>query len=371
MIALGNNTYRTLDDKFYLGNTQIGKVYLGNTLIYPEEQIIIGGITIDTNYHSLDGYVYDIGYSSTKNTRFECCFIPDSQNSRGFFGTQHDNKFTPSYTYYLSQDNQSRGTKVGTSESYDNYNVNVLLNSGDVQYTTIQKNSSSWNSLIANNPNGYKNYNNYTKFSLVKGNNLFSFRYGGEADAGSKGENNISASIQIKKPYVIGFDDINNNKRVYAKAGSLGKYYYILNNEQIPQDIQTVINNAQVLDNTSVFSDSANSGNIWINGINARIANPNIRRPYDSLNHTLDDDIIYYIESGNIGFIYMIIWESGNNAKTLYTQHYDQNTNKVLIYKYIQVSDGQGGWKFQDADPNTGEVPVDEIIYPFYRCIPV
>ena len=50
MIALGNNIYRTLDNKFYLGNTQIGKVYLGETLIYPEEKIIIGGVDIDTSY---------------------------------------------------------------------------------------------------------------------------------------------------------------------------------------------------------------------------------------------------------------------------------------------------------------------------------
>ena len=133
-----------------------------------------------------------------------------------------------------------------------------------------------------------------------------------------------------------------------------------------------MLNGASTLSSNSTFSNDKSGGNIWINAINREIPNPNVKRPYDSVSHTFDDDLIYYNDSGNIGFIYMIIWESGNNPKTLYTQHINSSAvGDVVIYKYVQISDGQGGWKFQDPDPNTGEVPVDEVIYPFYRFQPV
>lgn len=381
MIVLNNNIYRTLDNKFYLGNTPIGKVYLGNILIYPEEQITIGGITIDISYHSLNGNMFDLGYAPTKNTRYELCFhAPKSlPNSLDIIGTQHDNKFINKYIYYNGADG-TRGNIVGTSDSYTNYKVNIIDNNAS-SYSEIEKGGTDWNNLIANNTRGYKNYNNQTKFcvSLSTENNQkkFYFRYGGNQDSGSYGDTAISSMIVADKPYVIGFDDIavgnSTDKRFYAGSGKLGQYYYKFNNLDIPKEVSYMVNNAISLNNSSIFNNDAtiSGGNIWLNAINARIANPNIQRPYDTINHTFDSDLIYYSNTSNMGFLYMFIWESGNNAKTLYTQHYDPNTSNVLIYKYIQVSDDKGGWKFRDADPNTGEVPVDEIIYPFYRCVPV
>lgn len=370
MIALGNNIYRTLDDKFYLGTQQIGKVYLGENLIYPENQTVIGGITIDTDYNSLNGNVFDLGYAPTKNTRFECCFIPDDVSStRAFFGTSHDDKFNYRYRYYLdANDSSARGNPVTSTstDTYIYYNVKVKNNGS---YVTVTKNSSTWNNDYVGN-NGYANYNAYTKFHLIKGSTKFSLRYGGEQHT-SQGENDKPTSMTAGKPYVIGLDDFSGTKKWYTGSGKFGKYYYVLNNEEIPQNVQNMLRGASTLSSNSTFSDNKSGGNIWINAVNREISNPNVKRPYDNVNHTFDNDLIYYNESGNIGFIYMIIWESGGK-KTLYTQHKNSSAvGDVLIYKYVQVSDGQGGWKFKDPDPNTGEVPVDEIIYPFYRFQPV
>ena len=376
MIALGNNIYRTLDDKFYLGTQQIGKVYLGENLIYPKEKIIIGGIDIDTTYHSMDGNMFDLGYSPTKNTRFEFCFIPDNINdSMSLFGTQHDDKCDGRYTYLLTGDNKDTRelSPIGgnpKSSNYRTHNVNVKPNNTNT-YTTIVKDTSSnstWSTSYVGT-NGYTNYNAGTLFSLIKGRNLFSFRYGGSQHT-SEGENTISENMYARKSYVVGLDDLDSTKKWYAFSGYYGKYYYVLNNKAVDANVSNKINKKKASLGAS-FSNSSSGGNIWLNSINARIPNPNVRRPYDTTNHTFDDDLIYYNNTTNAGFVYMIIWESGG-AKTLYTQNYDANrTPRLLINKYVQVSDGQGGYKFNDPDPNTGKVVPDEIIYPFYRCIPV
>lgn len=363
MIAFGNNIYRTLNDKFYLGTQQIGKVYKGTDLIYPEE-IDIKGIKIDTSFNSLNGNIFDLGYVPTKNTRFECCFYLDVANkSRAFFGTSHDNKFVPKYRYY--NNNGSQGNSVGNSSEYTNYDVKVKIGS-NTTYSTIEKNSTSWNDLVANNTRGYANYKNETKFHVIYGTNSFSFRYGGQQDA-SSGENTRGFNLGAGKPCVIGFDDFSSTEKWYTGSGFLGKYYFELNGENVPSDVTTMLNNASKI--TTTFSTTDSGGNLWLNAINREIPNPNVRRPY--ANNSFDDDLIYYNESGNIGFVYMIIWESGNNPKTLYTQHKNSAAaGDVVIYKYVQISDGQGGYKFRDADPITGEVSIDEIIYPFYRFIP-
>lgn len=385
MIALGNNEYRTLDQKMYIGNQQVGKVYLGETLIYPEEKIIIGGITIDVNYHSLDGNMFDLGYAPTKNTRFEFCCIPDSvSTAMAFFGTQHDNKCDGRYTYLLTGDNKdTRANSAigGNPQGSDYRNYNVKVESSNNSYTEITKDTSSnstWSTQYVGN-NGYANYNDRTKFCLMRGNHggntEFSFRYGGTQNT-SSGENWKSIVLERKKPFVVGLDDYTDsqgtNTKWYGTKGKYGRYYYILNNETIPSDVDSLLANGNLLSSTSTYSSDKSGGNIWLNAINIRIPNPNVSRPYDKNNYTFDEDLIYYSDTTNAGFVYMIIWEVGG-PKTLYTQNYDENRagSKVLINKYVQISDGQGGYKFRDPDPNTGEVPVDEIIYPFYRCKPV
>lgn len=122
MIAFNNNIYRTINDKFYLGNKQIGKVYLGTTLIYPEQtqeqENVIEGHKLEGI--RLGGNVYDTGIAPTKNTTVEICF-ENKQNTIGpngftVFGTHHDiyyGKGGGNSMYDSTGDNENWKTKIG------------------------------------------------------------------------------------------------------------------------------------------------------------------------------------------------------------------------------------------------------------------
>lgn len=123
MIAFNNNIYRTINDKFYLGNKQIGKVYLGTTLIYPEQtqeqENVIEGHKLEGI--RLGGNVYDTGIAPTGGTTVEICF-ENKQNKIGpegisIFGTHHDiykpqNSGSTDTSYNPDIDNKHWSTKV-------------------------------------------------------------------------------------------------------------------------------------------------------------------------------------------------------------------------------------------------------------------
>ena len=101
MIYFNGNTYKTLDQKFYLGNKQIGKVYYGNTLVYPEftkKVITEEGSIEEEDIPAINGNVYDTGIRATGSTGIELIFnttFDNSESYKAFFGT-HDN--SSSYT---------------------------------------------------------------------------------------------------------------------------------------------------------------------------------------------------------------------------------------------------------------------------------
>lgn len=162
MIAFNNNIYRTINDKFYLGNKQIGKVYLGTTLIYPEQtqeqENVVEGHKLEGI--RLGGNVYDTGIAPTKNTTVEICF-ENKQNTIGpngfpVFGTHHD-------IYYAKGGNSSRYDSTG-----DNGNWKTKT---DDKY----KSHTGW----------YEQWRGFTNFHLIikrKDNVDYAYvRYGGPA----------------------------------------------------------------------------------------------------------------------------------------------------------------------------------------------
>lgn len=97
MIQFNNNIYKTLNDKFYYGNKQVGYVYYGNTLVYPEfdNKVVTEEGTIDEeDIPTINGNVYDTGIQATGSIGVELIFnttFKDEDSSfRAFFGT-HDN----------------------------------------------------------------------------------------------------------------------------------------------------------------------------------------------------------------------------------------------------------------------------------------
>lgn len=164
MIAFNNNIYRTINDKFYLGNKQIGKVYLGTTLIYPEQtqeqENVIEGHKLEGI--RLGGNVYDTGIAPTKNTTVEICFEnkQDSIGSNGFpvFGTHHD-----IYT-------ASGGTDCHYNENSDNGNWKTLDNT---------------NGKYRSHTGWYKQWRGFTNYHFIikrDNNNDYAYiRYGGPA----------------------------------------------------------------------------------------------------------------------------------------------------------------------------------------------
>lgn len=167
MIYFNGNTYKTLDQKFYLGNKQIGYVYKGETLIYPEKtQNIIKGIEIKGI--SLNLNVFDTGIAPTKDTVVEICFENKSSvGTEGFpvFGTHADAYYAvggTDYKYNPKGDNVESELYGGTSTA-----------TGD------------WgNGKSGKTNNTYKYWKNKTSFHLILKQNSLYVRYGGEAVQG-------------------------------------------------------------------------------------------------------------------------------------------------------------------------------------------
>lgn len=354
MIALGYNTYKTLDDKFYIGNTQVGKVYLGDTLIYPSIYKI-DDIEISLSPQPTNGMVYDTKYAPTKNTRFELCLTAKDMPPNGFtfFGTQHDTKVTPCYFNYRNS-NGSKG----------NY------------YNNMTSDSTGWTSyyeIVA------PNYKNKTKFSVGYG--IFggtalktTFRYGGPQDRGG-GENTNDCIVDNNKPYFATYTD--NDKFQVGK--NLGPYYYSSIGETFPTT-GVVTNNIY----NSDYSSSDSGGNLWINGVNRFMTNPNLNRPLDNVNtppHYDDnnDNVIVnsynnkasnqYIQTSSSTYHYLILWEKGDeSSRVIYvpktTEYTDSNGNKIVVFEkhtsYLNEHDNKYHFNTE----------VSEIIYPFLYCRP-
>ena len=166
MIAFNNNIYRTINDKFYLGNKQIGKVYLGTTLIYPEQtqeqENVVDGHKLEGI--RLGGNVYDTGIAPTKNTTVEICFEnkQDTIGPNGFpvFGTHHD---------IYTADTVNGSTNCHYNSTADNNNWKTKVNDKYKSHT-------GW----------YTQWRGFTNFHLIikrdANNNDYAYvRYGGPA----------------------------------------------------------------------------------------------------------------------------------------------------------------------------------------------
>lgn len=175
MIAFGNNIYRTLNDKFYLGTQQIGKVYKGTDLIYPESSTP-GPIEPNQPINNppgfkLNGNIYDSGYMPTKYTCCEICFKFSSTTTTvdfgdGVFGTNHN--------------------------AYHSYSGSKFDNPPSYRYNSSADNS-NWN-----NGNGRTNvaiWKNKTSYHWVMSDDRVGFRFGGEA---VQGDGNLTFDTATK-----------------------------------------------------------------------------------------------------------------------------------------------------------------------------
>lgn len=335
MIYWNGNEYRTLDQKLYYGGTQIAAAYWGNQLVYPEKKIEIDGIQIDVSPYYVNGNMYDTGYKPTKNTRFEICFQANGvvdNSSQEFFGTHHDTKIMPYYSYTFATDGVSKGSRVGNSKQYET-NENV------------------------------GGYNNKTNFHLLirEDNNLMSFRYGGSQNANSN--ENVLENPENGKNFFVEYTDDN---KLNFGIGNYSRYYYTSKGEVFPESL--IKNTKQISD--TVFSASDSGGNLWINGVNSKTNSPNKSRPYstDANGNLLynDEDIVFYHPTSNSAFYYLIIWEKNQNStKRLFTQR--KTTIKINnVNKDIVVFDV---YEF-DETSNKFNKDVSRTIYPFKYCKP-
>lgn len=333
MIVIGNRTYKTLEDKIYLGGTQIGKVYHGNTLVYPEAPEL-GGIVLDTDFHSLNGNIYDTGYRATKNTNFEISYKLDSTTvngtSREFFGTHHDNWAGANSYYKLNSDGSAGGA------FNDEY-------------------------LDSNLP-----YPSNTCFHLIiDQNGETRFRFGGtqknsSSSGSSTGDNLLSLTFGDKDLLWI-----TKQGRSIKWGKYFGNYYYELNGTTRPA--------GSVEGGTlaAAFSADEISGNLWLNGVNRFVKDPKVQRPKSGVSYINDANCrpdsqnAVWHSTTNSCIVYVIFWESGdNNSKVIYTQRLtnelDSNGNPLVVFdKY--------SW-----NPNTNKfksVP-DTTIRPFVYCQP-
>ncbi|MBR6279398.1 MAG: hypothetical protein IKR41_11690 [Bacteroidales bacterium] len=345
MIVFNGQIYRTLADKFYIGGTQIGKVYHGNTLVYPEpeeKQIIkIDDVVIDTTFYPLNGNIYDLGIAADRNTCFEICFIAHGINAGcEFFGSHHDNRVTPAYTYYLNSDG-SRGNKVGN----ETYGVNR---------------------------SGVGGYKNQTKFhvQIWEGHDhKMSFRYGCNQDAGSQGEHIIKTKPKDGEAYFLTFDD---SDKIFGGV-EYGPYYYDslykndLENPEYLKAKSSFNGIEKVAVSRSDFSSTEISGNLWINGINSKTNSPNQKRPFSvDANGVLkynDDDIIFHHCTSNSAFIYALFWEKGDKgSRILFRQRKIQvNGKEVIVFDRFSYN----------TENDCFNSKAEETIFPFKYCKPL
>ena len=335
MIVIGNRTYRTLEDKIYLGNTQIGKVYHGNTLVYPEAPEL-GGIVLDTDFHSLNGNIYDTGYQATRNTNFEISYRLDSSTvngvSREFFGTHHDNWTSRSNDFYrkLNADGSMGGTFT------NDY-------------------------LDSNLP-----YPSHTCFHLIiDQDGKTRFRFGGSqknssSSGSSTGDNLLSLTFGNKDLLWI-----TKQGRSIKWGKNFGDYYYELNGTTRPDSSQGSGTLA------SEFSADATSGNLWLNGVNRFIKDPKVQRPKagvsfkDDVNCQPDGKNAVWHSTTKSCIVYVMFWEEGdNNSKVLFAQRLtdelDDNGNPLVVFdKY--------SW---DSNTNKFKNVPDTTIRPFVYCQP-
>lgn len=165
MIYLNGNTYRTLDQKFYIGNKQVGKVYHGDTLVYPEQRKeneipTEGGESFKLEGKLLNGNIYDTGFAPSVNTCVEICFANKTEQMTngqfgGFaiFGTHQD-------VYY---------GYGGENESYNS-------NGGE--------RSKKWGDGYSYN--GWNQWKTRTSYHFILNATQIYFRFGGEAVQDSK-----------------------------------------------------------------------------------------------------------------------------------------------------------------------------------------
>lgn len=137
MIYLNGNTYKTLDQKFYHGGTQIGKVYHGDTLVYPEivkENVVVTdeGNILEEDIPSINGNVYDTGIAASNTLGVELIFNTNftttTDEFRAFFGT-HDNRTS----YATNRDYYGSNCRFHFIIN-KNYKISVRIN-GTSEYT--------------------------------------------------------------------------------------------------------------------------------------------------------------------------------------------------------------------------------------------
>lgn len=343
MIALGNNIYRTLDDKFYLGNTQVGKVYLGNTLIYPEtmspQPIEPDRPVVNPPSFPLNGNIYDSGYAPSKYTCCEVCFKFNSTTSDiewgdGVFGT-HQNAYhsyagnyasnPPSYTYDNSKDNNGWGNGNGRNNVQWKTNTNYHWVMSDTQLGfryggtavqgdgTIQLNTSD-NSYHNNsyNTDVYDSIILLSNSDLSHPNKLTNFTFNIECNfesGGNKIQGKYFTLCVTKDRWGIGsgvgqqianncfewcwnhLKDVSNPNPPYTYHNGT-KYNLASKNEGgLFDDNNTSYNAwANIQKNKNVYSSTEIGGNLWIGGVNfndsssSNAVNPN---PMSSMDNTL------------------------------------------------------------------------------------
>lgn len=354
MIQFNNNIYKTLNDKFYYGNKQVGYVYYGNKLIYPEKEIEIGGIKIDTSPHPINGNMYDLGIQATSNTRFELCIIPNTTttNDRFIFGTHHDN---------WSENMRKRG------ENGENEGAMSDL-------------------TLAPNALGDYPYPNESSFHLIYGGGTIRFRYGGEQKnfdqgdqyntANSGGDYNLGYSLAKKDVYTICLE----KNGSISSAFDYGKYYW----EQLKNEGKITENEYQkhinkftkvgditkgVTTNVDPPAFTNTSAHLWLNAINRYVTNPNEDRCCTKKED--NEALTYYYPTTNFTFVYLIIYKySGSEGsvsdKYLFTQRItnedDGHDRKIVVFDRYD-------WDY-DSKKEFKKTPF-KTIYPFSYCEPI
>ena len=358
MIIYNGNRIETLDDKLYLGNTQVGKVYLGSTLIYPkvQNQVIIDGVEVNLAPMNRNGNVYDTGYAPNKDTCFEVAFSYDS--SRGnyaeeaFFGTHHNNgseelRYTESYvnSHYKWKTNTYLHFIIYPSSSGKS---SMRFRYGGPSIETVGYSPSNYDKLI---PVGSgidlstidPDYNEPVFFFTVRRN-----RWGWGYGVG---------------PYLKG-----------SSARYAAQYY--INETGTPTSSNNTVYR-------STYSSTQVGGNLWLGAMNRNYSStnsavePNLTRnhfPFSTdfsqtpINYSTDIDVGRWTRS-NTSFLYVLIWDETANGditnKCLYTPHRTniidpnnrnaQGDEKYYLAFHRQIWDG-------DHDCF---LPVDTIILPF------
>lgn len=357
MIMYNGNKIETLDDKFYLGSTQVGKVYLGSTLIYPkvQNQVIIDGVEVNLAPMNRNGNVYDTGYAPNKDTCFEVAFSYNpsgNYSEEGFFGTHHNN---------------------GTSE--ENLDEDVV--NRDYKWKT--------NTTL-----------HFIIYPSRSGKSSMRFRYGGpsieaknytpsiydKAISSSDGIDLSTIDPEYNEP--VFFFTVRRNRWGWGYGvgpylkGSSAQYaaQYYINETGTPTSSSNTVYR-------SSYSYTQVGGNLWIGAINRNYSStssdvePNLTRnnfPFSTdfshtpINFSTDINASRWSKS-NTSFLYVLLWDETSNGditnKCLYTPHrtnvLDPNNQsasgdeKYFLAFHRQIWDGV----------NNCFLPADKIIMPF------